>query len=285
MVGRPGTPLFPLSRGQRDGFTLIELLVVIAIIAILAAIVFPVFAQAREQARMTACGSNMKQHSSAWMMYVQDYDETYPVFELKTPWKPGELNYTTWDLHLQTYIKNYGVARCPSDPYPAFFDFKDGTTIWRGYATPRNMIWNPGPGLPFPRTAATVPQPAATLLMFEKNQGAGVNGWPYPKTRTPGNNWDVGAAFENRESIAWERHGDRLNALFADGHVRSLHGQRPGKDRFPPNPSDTSFFWPKLDGYVYRDGTADFFNRKVNGVQFYEDCPIPGEAPFSKNCQ
>jgi prepilin-type N-terminal cleavage/methylation domain-containing protein/prepilin-type processing-associated H-X9-DG protein len=63
---------------RRRGFTLIELLVVIAIIAILAAILFPVFAQAREKARQTTCVSNLKQIGTAFMMYVQDYDETYP---------------------------------------------------------------------------------------------------------------------------------------------------------------------------------------------------------------
>src|SRR5258708_19715381 len=63
---------------KRPGFTLIELLVVIAIIAILAAILFPVFAQARESARMTSCLSNLKQIGLGTMMYLQDYDERYP---------------------------------------------------------------------------------------------------------------------------------------------------------------------------------------------------------------
>lgn len=67
------------SKLSRRGFTLIELLVVIAIIAILAAILFPVFAQAREKARQSACLSNMKQVSTALMMYAQDYDEALPV--------------------------------------------------------------------------------------------------------------------------------------------------------------------------------------------------------------
>src|SRR5438067_179265 len=71
-------------RTARRGFTLIELLVVIAIIAILAAILFPVFAQAREKARQAGCTSNLKQISLATMMYLQDYDETYPVW----PWTP-----------------------------------------------------------------------------------------------------------------------------------------------------------------------------------------------------
>ena len=67
------------TRATRSGFTLIELLVVIAIIAILAAILFPVFAQAREKARQATCVSNMKQMGSAFAMYVQDYDGTFPL--------------------------------------------------------------------------------------------------------------------------------------------------------------------------------------------------------------
>jgi prepilin-type N-terminal cleavage/methylation domain-containing protein len=67
-----------MTRRQLRGFTLIELLVVIAIIAILAAILFPVFAMARERARLSACISNMRQIGTSLMMYVQDYDETYP---------------------------------------------------------------------------------------------------------------------------------------------------------------------------------------------------------------
>src|SRR5207248_9718329 len=146
-------------------------------------------------------------------------------------------------------------------------------------------IWNPTKGLSFPRTEASVPQPADTLLMFEKNQGAGVNGWPYPKTRKPAGSWDVGAAFENYQQIAWERHGDRLNALFADGHVKPLKGRRQGKWRFPPDTTDASFFWPSLPGYVSRPGAGDVAARNTNGDQFWEDCPVPGEAPFSKACQ
>src|SRR6476661_4723473 len=167
---------------KRSGFTLIELLVVIAIIAILAAILFPVFAQAREQARLSTCTSNFRQYSNAFMMYIQDYDETMPMWSVTTPFKPGELSLTTWDLLLQTYIRNFGVSRCPSDPFPAFFEFKDGSTIWRSYTAPRNILWNPDKSNPrgglYPMKLATMAQPAGTLLMFEKNQGAEVNGWP-----------------------------------------------------------------------------------------------------------
>src|SRR3954447_724453 len=85
------------TRRSRRGFTLIELLVVIAIIAILAAILFPVFAQAREKARQVGCLSNLKQMGTATMMYVQDYDETYPSnLALSIPGPLYGTNWTAW---------------------------------------------------------------------------------------------------------------------------------------------------------------------------------------------
>ena len=87
-----------VPRAKTRGFTLIELLVVIAIIAILAAILFPVFAQAREKARQAMCISNCKQMGMATMMYVQDYDETF---------FPGSWGHRHWLFLLQSYIKGY----------------------------------------------------------------------------------------------------------------------------------------------------------------------------------
>jgi prepilin-type N-terminal cleavage/methylation domain-containing protein len=104
---------------RRYGFTLIELLVVIAIIAVLAAILFPVFAQAREKARQTTCLSNLKQQGSAVMMYSQDYDETAPLFfadhrpyEKSNPPTWGGVYY--WYLLIMPYAKNIAIFRCPS---------------------------------------------------------------------------------------------------------------------------------------------------------------------------
>ena len=94
------------ARTRIPGFTLIELLVVIAIIAILAAILFPVFAQAREKARAISCLSNVKQIGLATMMYIQDYDETFP---LGYTWQEGDAwGGTMWTVSLQPYIQKLG---------------------------------------------------------------------------------------------------------------------------------------------------------------------------------
>lgn len=90
------------------GFTLIELLVVIAIIAILAAILFPVFAQAREKARMTTCTSNLHQLATAVLMYTQDSDETYPL-GMYADWD------TLWVDEIDPYVKEVDAFRCPDD--------------------------------------------------------------------------------------------------------------------------------------------------------------------------
>jgi prepilin-type N-terminal cleavage/methylation domain-containing protein/prepilin-type processing-associated H-X9-DG protein len=132
-------------------FTLIELLVVIAIIAILAAILFPVFAQARERARAITCTSNLKQIDLAMNMYVQDYDETFPC-----GWggPAVDAQKCMWRFSLQPYIQKYGdgslysqatgstpgVLRCPDDPYagvgfdPTSYGYNPGGGLANGWA-------------------------------------------------------------------------------------------------------------------------------------------------------
>ncbi len=110
----------------RKAFTLIELLVVIAIIAILAAILFPVFAQAREKARQTACLSNLRQVGLSAQMYAQDYDEQLPRTELGGDVDEAHEYY--WGDMLQPYTKNWQMLTCPSAAKPV--KFKTGVTTY-----------------------------------------------------------------------------------------------------------------------------------------------------------
>ncbi len=106
------------SRRPAAGFTLIELLVVIAIIAILAAILFPVFAQAREKARQTSCMSNMKQLGTSIIMYVQDYDEQFPSGRVSPTDTNAQLTAhhgQGWGGQIYAYVKSGQVFKCPDD--------------------------------------------------------------------------------------------------------------------------------------------------------------------------
>ena len=96
---------------HRKAFTLIELLVVIAIIAILAAILFPVFAKARERAKTTQCINNMRQIGTATMAYTDDYEGTYPK---NRNYQGAGMQYWTWKRAIFPYIKSYDAFRCPT---------------------------------------------------------------------------------------------------------------------------------------------------------------------------
>ncbi len=131
----------------RKGFTLIELLVVIAIIAILAAILFPVFARAREKARQSSCLSNVKQLTLGNMMYAQDYDEVTVIFSQG----PSGGN-PQWHYLIEPYLKNTQIFLCPS---------QNPTTAWYGRMISYGIHRSTGVAL------ARIERPAETLALAD----------------------------------------------------------------------------------------------------------------------
>ena len=181
---------------SKSAFTLIELLVVIAIIAILAAILFPVFARARENARKSSCMSNEKQIGIGIMQYLQDYDEKYPVQDEKV----GYL----WFNPVQPYIKSKQVFRCPSATDDAHND--------KVANTPSDYVQN---GF-FARgqSQAQFQTVAEQIMVAERADNT---------TDIDYHPWDPA---EFKSHIATLRHLDGANYLFADGHVKWLKWER-----------------------------------------------------------
>lgn len=161
-------------RRTRTGFTLIELLVVIAIIAILAAILFPVFAQARESARRSGCQSNMKQVTTAILMYAQDYDEILPYQQDGDLCDYGKSSHSVWINGTMPYVKNKQVWWCPStDKWPPLpNDVSDSNYWYNGHASAKAL--------------AAVQYPAESILFVEWAHRTTCTGMrPYPKDKCP----------------------------------------------------------------------------------------------------
>ena len=162
-----------MKDGRRPrAFTLIELLVVIAIIAILAAILFPVFAKAREKARQASCLSNLKQLGLAMNQYITDYDNTYPEIhtttlllgQFRVSTGAAADHYLSWEDRLMPYIKNNQLHICPSGSYA------DGTYLPHSY-TYSYYFGGAGWGY-FPTNESAVVQPASKGLLGERGSGA-----------------------------------------------------------------------------------------------------------------
>jgi prepilin-type N-terminal cleavage/methylation domain-containing protein/prepilin-type processing-associated H-X9-DG protein len=187
---------------RRRGFTLIELLVVIAIIAILAAILFPVFARAREKARQTSCLSNSKQINLCILMYVQDYDELLPFY-----WYGASVGY--WPTVLMPYVKNWDMFTCPSAP-----TLKGGTgwTGSGGYGYNYYFLggWSSSNNAFGPFSLAEVASPSETLVTGEINQSMNP-GVIYPPPPTLAESYWAQTA---------DRHNEGLNVGFLDGHSK-----------------------------------------------------------------
>jgi len=180
---------------MKKGFTLIELLVVIAIISILAAILFPVFAQAREKARQTTCLSNMKQMGLAICMYADDYDEcTIYADETATP--AAGMPECAWFDKLQPYVKNEKLFVCPSMG-------KDTTQIKTSYII--NGLF--AHGLPI----FTFSEPATQIAIAERQKNHLDEDYHVTDA-----NWLASAS----SIIAYDRHNGGANYTFADGHAK-----------------------------------------------------------------
>jgi prepilin-type N-terminal cleavage/methylation domain-containing protein/prepilin-type processing-associated H-X9-DG protein len=215
LVGRDGLACDPREAGEmRRGFTLIELLVVIAIIAILAAILFPVFAKAREKARSASCMSNLKQIALAGIMYRQDYDErNVPGYIGTDPGSPGrfppgpvwpETDYVHWPNLLYPYIKNAQIFACPSD-----------TSVFPGYGINQT---NAIPDADFEGFIAdSVVQDVAGSVWFMDSAAPVWAGWWMV---TPPGTYDPNAAVTMFDLRVNPRHNDGANFAFYDGHVK-----------------------------------------------------------------
>lgn len=208
---------------QQSGFTLIELLVVIAIIAILAAILFPVFAQAREKARQTTCISNEKEIGLGLLMYVQDYDEMFPVErEPNTYNPPGPLG-ITWRTTIQPYIKNQQIFYCPDDA--SNVQWSEGYLDQQLYHcqpgnpqgnhlsyTYNGYLFNNGNGTKL----STIQQPAGEIMILETRleyPDLGLWVFPWNLSGLPGGFPGEGP---------FTSHNGMLNFAFCDGHVKAM---------------------------------------------------------------
>ena len=209
----------------RLGFTLIELLVVIAIIAILAAILFPVFAKAREKARQTSCLSNMKQLSLGVVQYMSDYDGVTPC---ATSGASGEkmtggwMYYTTNGSNtagnfdptkgsLFSYVKSTAVYLCPDDSYN---NAAGDSYAINGCMDLRN---SPVAGFDSGKSEAAFDSPSSLLLFAEEDTGGNVK----PTTQSTDDGYLLFTPFGGPQSnhITY-RHSDGANCAYLDGHAK-----------------------------------------------------------------
>jgi prepilin-type N-terminal cleavage/methylation domain-containing protein/prepilin-type processing-associated H-X9-DG protein len=210
---------------RRAAFTLIELLVVIAIIAILAAILFPVFAQAREKARQTTCLSNHRQVGTAAMMYVQDYDEMWVPYSVG-----GGANQKPWPVLFQPYIKNTQIFTEPSNSSRTFWEAPPSLAKeWAGIFVAMGM--NSNISTNFALAAATHPSESIAFCDTALKYPQGNSPWQLHGYYTT---WwtdtfkaeklaarDTPAASGNHAPPAFW-HSGGANVTFLDGHAKWL---------------------------------------------------------------
>jgi len=209
---------------KRQAFTLIELLVVIAIIAILAAILFPVFARAREKARQASCQSNLKQIGLAFLMYAQDYDERIffysngggwfdcPLAPLVTPASSAEQIY--WGNFLAPYAKNRQIWCCPSAGSVDTFSGLNADKVRNSTYGLNGYVEN--------KTLAVVVTPAEKIVAHDSWEARlDDNGDMYCPAANETINLTQHRGDPARIKEYW-RHNDSANVLYFDGHVKTM---------------------------------------------------------------
>jgi prepilin-type N-terminal cleavage/methylation domain-containing protein len=189
---------------RRSGFTLIELLVVIAIIAILAAILFPVFAKAREKGRQAACFSNLRQMGLVMMQYLEDYDGIYPHFSTATMPDRATIYSVKYGIYymFEPYMKNYRILRCPTT-----YDQNIISYFVNGYGSWTLCGWE---SINTSANSANVVTPSQVVAMFDVTRDPSVTSY-YP--------W--GSAFNSFRSDFFNPplHLGGMNFCFAEGHA------------------------------------------------------------------
>ena len=223
-----------LSQSQsktRSAFTLIELLVVIAIIAILAAILFPVFARARENARRSSCMSNLKQIGLGVLQYVQDYDENYPLAVTGLTGASGTGTPVGWADSIQPYLKSTQIYQCPSDsngpnPDPTQPGYTD---YWYNANMSSSMNGDAIVGNSNVAVSIAVLDNATLTIMngdgesangtasYRCNGASSTNPTQYNDVTKPVASTTQG--YVSTTAVV-NRHLDGTNFLFADGHVK-----------------------------------------------------------------
>ncbi len=231
---------------HRSAFTLIELLVVIAIIAILAAILFPVFAQAREKARATSCLSNCRQTGLAVQMYVQDNDERFPFGHMHDMDVDEHGDAPSWLDTVLPYIKSKPLYRCPSDSSP----------LWNAGDEPRetsygiNAYFTPNHEPYFGIALGQISSPSECILVTELADARDEDHfmpmlWGNPSKESDPeeqeDEWDLDKG--EPKSVAIRRHQGGANYVFTDGHAKAHHfaqtwqqviGNPPTRDWYDP---------------------------------------------------
>jgi prepilin-type N-terminal cleavage/methylation domain-containing protein/prepilin-type processing-associated H-X9-DG protein len=232
-----GQKLTLVGGTRKRAFTLIELLVVIAIIAILAAILFPVFAQARERARMSACASNLRQIGHAMLMYVDDYDGTFPYSRFHAPdfmshisARKGKYTYV-WKNAISPYLKSIDLFACPSNPLSGTVPGRPCADFWDPHPGDNGEGWEMEPSQRMPisyglNTCAITLYPAESAL----GRNFGPLRWAQvvrpaatiqvAESRLAAANTTLEVLFNNNCSAVFVHPAGRLgNFLFFDGHV------------------------------------------------------------------